>query len=327
MLYGPALLLALLIVAGGWYGYGEFQRRQQAAVEATKAKPLPDPIGRSYLGKLRAQKTILIPAPMDGTLESVEVSDGDEVFEGQLLGKIRNSSIELGKQSSVEELERAKTRLGDLESQWMAARLEASRASADLARVRSEHETASRNFTLQQKLFREGATARKTYEKSEADFRKLTEDLKEIEEAAKSSDARVRTLQSVTDEARARVKEKTEALEESDADLLTGEVKAPVTGLLIGHNKAAGEQVTRDIEDLFEIAIDLGAMAIVVDIPEALAKKLAAGGRAFVQISEAGEAPLNGTIKVIKDLQVVVEFLSPNPVIRPGMSGQVRFLD
>lgn len=327
MLYGPALLLALLIVAGGWYGYAEYQRRQKAAVEANKPKPIPDPIRLSYLGKLRAQKTVLIPAPMDGTLESVEVSDGEEVFEGQLLGKIRNTSIELGKQAAIEELEKAKARLGEVESQWMAARLEASRSSADLARVRSDHETASRHFALQQKLFREGATARRTYEKSEADFRKLSEDLKEIEEATKSADARVRALQSGVDEARARVKEKSEALEESDVDLLTGEVKAPVTGLLIGHNKTAGEQVTRDIEDLFEIAIDLGAMAIMVDIPEALAKKLAPGGRALVQITEAGEAPLNGTIKEIKDLQAVVEFLSPNPAIRPGMSGQVRFLD
>ena len=206
MLYGPALLLALLIVAGGWYGYAEYQRRQKAAVEANKPKPIPDPIRQSYLGKLRAQKTVLIPAPMDGTLESVEVSDGEEVFEGQLLGKIRNTSIELGKQAAIEELEKAKARLGEVESQWMAARLEASRSSADLARVRSDHETASRHFALQQKLFREGATARRTYEKSEADFRKLSEDLKEIEEATNSADARVRALQSGVDEARARVK-------------------------------------------------------------------------------------------------------------------------
>ena len=327
MLYGPAVVLVLLIAAGGWFGFREYQRRQQAAAEIDKTKPIPDPIGRSYLGKIRAQKTVLIPAPVDGTLESVEVSDGDEVFEGQLLGRIRNTTIETAKQASTEELERAKSRLADIESQWIAARLEASRASADLARVRSEYETASRNFDRQQKLFREGAVARKTYEKSESDFRKLAEELKGIEDATKRAEARVSALQSGTEEARLRLNEKTEALEDADAELLTGEVKAPVSGLLIGHNKNAGEQVTRDIENLFEIATDLGAMAIVVDIPEALAKKLAPGGRAFVQITEAGEAPLNGTIREIKDMQAVVDFLSPNPVIKPGMSGQVRFLD
>ena len=169
--------------------------------------------------------------------------------------------------------------------------------------------------------------ARKTYEKSESDFRKLVEELKAIEDATKRADARVSALQSGTEEARLRLSEKTEALEDADAELLTGEVKAPVSGLLIGHNKNAGEQVTRDIKDLFEIATDLGAMAIVVDIPEALAKKLAPGGRAFVQITEAGEAPLNGTIREIRDMRAVVDFLSPNPVIKPGMSGHVRFLD
>ncbi len=327
MLYGPALVLALLIAAGGWFGFGEYQRRQRAASDASKPKALPDPIRRSYVGKIRAQKTVLIPAPVDGTLESVEVSDGDEVFEGQLLGRIQNTTIETARQAAIEDLEKAKSRVAGIESQWMAARLEASRASADLARIRSEYETASRNFEKQQRLFREGAAARKTFEKSESDFKKLAEELKGIEDATKRADVRVSALQSGTDEARLRLSEKTEALEDADAQLLTGEVKAPVSGLLVGHNKSAGEQVTRDIKDLFEIAIDLGSMAIVVDIPEALAKKLVAGGRAFVQITEAGEAPLNGTVKEIKDLQAVVEFLSPNPVIKPGMSGQVRFLD
>ena len=96
MLYGPALVLSLLIVAGGWFGFGEYKRRQREVSEATKPKALPDPIGRSYIGKIRAQKTVLIPAPVAGTLESIEVSDGDEVFEGQVLGRIQNSAIVVG---------------------------------------------------------------------------------------------------------------------------------------------------------------------------------------------------------------------------------------
>jgi HlyD family secretion protein len=327
MLYGPVLLFAALIAGGSWYGYQEYQRRTLAAIEAAKPKALPDPLVQTYSGKIRARNTVLIPAPIDGTLESVDAADGDEVFEGQLLGKIQNTAVESQKQKTEEDLERAQGKVADLESQLLAARLEASRASADLAMVRSSYESASKAFDKMQRLYREGAAARKTFEKSEADFRKLVEDLKGTQDAAKSSEAKVTNLQASVEEAKTRLREATEDLEEADSELLTGTVKAPVSGLLIGHRKNPGEQVTRDIEDLFEIASDLTAMDILTEVPPELAKKLKAGGRAFVQIAEAGEAPLNGTIREINDNQAIVEFTSPSPTIKPGMTAQVRFLN
>ncbi len=327
MLYGPVMFLACLIAGGAWYGYQEYQRRNLALIEAAKPKPVADPLVQTYSGKIRARNTVLIPAPIDGTLESVEVADGEEVFEGQLLGKIQNTAVEGQKQKTEEDLDRAQGKLADMESQLLSGRLEASRASADLARVRAEYESASRGFDKLQKLYRAGAAARKTFEKSEADFRKLVEDLKGTQDSARISESKVTTLQASVEEAKTRLREKTEDLEEADTELLTGTVKAPVSGLLIGHRRNPGEQVTRDIEDLFEIASDLTAMEIITEVPPELAKKLTVGGRAFVQIAEAGEAPLNGKILEINDNQAIVEFTSPSPAIKPGMTAQVRFLN
>jgi len=327
MLYGPVLLLAAAIAGGGWYGYREYQRKTADAAEAAKPKPAPDLLGKTYPGKIRAQKTVLIPAPVEGTLESVEVTDGDEVYEGQLLGRIHNTAIEANKQRSEEDLDRTKGKVADLESQVLAAKLEASRSSSELARVRSEYEMASRNFEKLQKLFKEGAAARKTFEKSEADFRKIVEDSKGAEQSSRAAESRVKGLQSSFDDARQKLSGMTAEVEDAEAELLTAEVKAPVSGLLVMHRKNPGEEVTRDIEDLFEIAVDLSAMEITAEVPPELAGKLAAGGRVFVQIVEAGEAPLNGTIREVRDNVAVIEFISPSPTIKPGMSGQVRFLN
>ena len=326
MLYGPVMVLALVVAGGAWYGYGEYQRRERAAAEARKPKPVVDPVNQTFTGKIRAQKTVQVAAQVAGTLESLEVSDGEEVIEGQLLARILNSGLVAAKQRAVEDLDRAKGKVSDLDSQVLAARLEASRASADVARVRIEYESASRAYDRQQKLFREGATARKTYEKAEADYRKLVDETKGLEEAAARSEADVRRLNGAVEEARGRMAEKISELEDTDDELLSGEVKAPVSGLLIGHAKNAGDEVTRDIAALFEIATDLTAMEVVVEVPEVVSKKLVAGGRVFVQISEAGETPLNGVIRVVKDGKAVVEFLSPNAGVKPGMSAQVRFL-
>jgi len=327
MLYGPVLLFLGLIASSAWYAKRQYDQMESAKAEAAKPQPLPDPIGQSWPGKLRAQNTVRIPAPIDGTLESIEVQDGEEVFEGQLLGRIVNSSLEAHKTRAEEDLERARTRLSELDSQVLAARLEANRASAELTRVRSEHEAALRLVERQRKLFQEGAAARKTYEKVEADYQKLATELKGTEDAAQTAEARLKALQAGAEEARQKLNEVTEDLEEAEAEQLTGEVKATVTGLLIAHRRGAGDEVTRDIEDLFEIAADLGAMEVVVEIPPDLAGRLQVGGGALVLVAEAGEAPLNGTIRELRSDAAVVEFISPTPAIRPGATGRARFVE
>ncbi|WP_031499357.1 HlyD family secretion protein [Bryobacter aggregatus] len=325
-LYGPVALIACLIAIAAWWGYQEYRKREKVAAEASKPALLPDPLHKSYPGKLRAQKTVLVAAPVEGVLEAVDVVDGQEVFEGQVLARIQNSAVETEKQRSVEDLDRAKTKLSELESQVLAARLEASRASADLARVRSEYDTAQRLFEKTQKLYREGAAARLAYEKAEAAFFRLAGESKDLDAAAKSADARVTNLQANVETARTAVQEKTADIEDADAEMLSGEVKAPVSGLLIQHRRNAGEEVTRDMNDLFEIATDLTSMEVVVEIPEDVAKKLGPEGQALVQIAEAGETPLQGTIRELRQGTAIVAFLSPGAGIKPGMSASVRFL-
>ncbi len=327
MLYGPVALVAGIVVGGAWYGYGEYQRRERTAAEARQPKAAVDVLSQNFTGKTRAQRTVAVAAPLEGTLESLEVTDGDEVFEGQLLARIRNTGMEAAKQRSVEDLDRVKGKLSDLESQVLAARLEASRAGADLTRVRLEYDNASRAYERQQKLYREGATARKTYEKAEAEYRTLAGETKGMEEAAARSEAQVAKLSAAVEEAKGRVAEAVAELEDADAEMLLGEVKAPVSGLLIGHAKNAGDEVTRDLAKLFEIATELTAMEVVVEIPPVVDKRVSVGARALVQISEAGEAALNGTVREAAGGKAVVEFVSPSAAVRPGMSAQVRFLE
>jgi multidrug resistance efflux pump len=248
------------------------------------------------------------------------------VFEGQSLGRIVNTGLEAAKEKSIEELEKSKARLADLESQLIAARLESSRASADAARVRAELEAASREFDRQKVLFREGAGARKAYDRVAAAFEKLAEENKRLESVVRGADTRAAAVQIYVEEARTKVTDDTEELEQSDAELLTGDIKSPASGLLVNHKKNSGDTVTRDVADLFEIAIDLTELEAVVDLPAALAKQVTAGANALVQIAEAGPAPLEAKVREVKEGQVFVEFLSPSPAIRPGMTAQVRFL-
>ncbi len=324
-IYLAALLGIAALGTGAYYAFREYQKPAPQVTPSAVA-PTADPATTTYPGKIRALKTLPIPAPIDGTLEEVSVADGEEVYEGQLLARITNSTLEAAKQKSAEDLESLKTKLEGFESQLVAARLESSRASADLARARAEYETASKNFERQKLLFREGAGAKKNHDNAEAAFQKVASERAQLENAVKAADSRAAALQASVEEARAKFNEATTDAEETDAEILTGDVKAPVSGLLVNHKKNAGDQVTRDIADLFEIAVDLTALEVVVEVPKALEAKLGAGQNALVQIAEAGPAPLEAKIREVKDGQAYVEFLSPSPAIKPSMTAQVRFL-
>ncbi len=324
-IYLGALAAIAGLAALAYYAVQDYQRRQSPP-PASAANAAPDPVQTTYTGKIRARKSVLVPAPIDGTVEELTVTDGEEVFEGQVLGKIQNTAMETAKQSAAEELEKLKSKLTDLESQLIAARLESSRAAAEAVRVRSELETASRNFERQKLLFREGAGAKKSYDKAEADFASLAEENKRLENSLRVAEARASAVQKFVDEARAKATDATEEAEQAEAELLTGEIKAPVSGLLVSHKKDNGDEVTRDIADLFEIAIDLTDLEVVVDVPAALTGKIAAGSNALVQIAEAGPTPLAAKVREVKEGQAFVEFLSPSPSIRPSMTAQVRFL-
>jgi multidrug resistance efflux pump len=322
-----AALLGILALAGGG-GYYVFREYQKPKVELAAPAPAAnaDAAAMSYQGKIRAAKTLPIPAPIDGTLEELSVADGEEVSEGQLLARITNSTLELAKQEAAELLEQARTKLEGFESQLIGARLEISRASADLARVKAEYETASRAFERQKVLFREGAAAKRTYDATEAAFRKIAEERSQLEDGLRSAETRAAGLQKNAEEARAKLTEATAEQEDADAEALTGQVLSPVTGLLVNHKKNAGDQVTRDIADLFEIAVDLTAMEVVVDLTAGLTGRVSAGQAALVQVAEAGPQPLEGKVREVKEGQAYVEFVSPSPAIRPGMTAQVRFL-
>lgn len=314
----------------GWRQWDRFDqaRRAEAQKKAAPAAPVvEDPLAATYLGRIKAKKTIQIAAPLEGTMEGVEVADGQDVFEGQLLGRIRNSSLAAAKEKAEIDLASTRSKVTDLESQILAARLEASRAAADAVRLRGEADVAAKQLERQSMLYKEGATARKLYEAAQEQFQRLTEERKTAEETARRSDMALRATVNSLEEAKRRLKEREGDLEDADAEILTGDIHSPADGILIAHKRNSGEDVTREIQDLFEIATDLTELEIAVEFPPALAGKLAAGQPALLTIAEAGAAPLSGKVREVKGNIALVDFTPPTPAIRPGLTARVRFLN
>lgn len=302
-----------------------FYKRRNPVVAQKVVQPAPVVETEITLaGQIRAKNIILVGAPIEGTLEGVDVMNGQDIFEGQLLGRVQNTQLQVAEEQAKLEVERLQTRVNSLEAQLISTRLEASRADADATNARSRFTQAEKNYQRQQMLLREGATPRLTFEKAERDFQTLKTESEAVSEIARQASSKVEVTGQNLDEARKLLSEKQEDLDNVQQQLIGAEVHSPVDGLLIAHRAESGGAVTRDMKDLFQIAVNLGELQLTANVTPQQAAKLHPGQQAMILVAEAGNQPLGGIVESIKDGQLVVNFTSPDPAIRPGLTAQIR---
>jgi multidrug resistance efflux pump len=303
------------------------QNLKSAAKAAQPAQKVAPPTFQgsevSISGRVQAQKVVNVPAPIEGTIETFAVDVGDDVYEGQVLARIRNSKLDNALEISSADLEKAQSRVQDMEAGIIAARLEASRARADASRARSEFDRAAKVYTRQKMLYSEGATPRLVYEKAEREYNSTKDENDTKSAIAQQEEDRVAALTRDLDTLKRSFDERTQTLEQVKGDLAAGEVHSPVDGTVVSRRGQPGEQVNRAMDDLFRIATTMSAMEVVVEPPPPQLQRIHAGQRAAIHIAEVPDQPISGAVREVKGSQVVVEFISPTPLIKPGLTAQV----
>lgn len=313
-----------LAAAGGGGGYWLWKSKQSvpAKKEAPAPAPLPPGTVVKYQGTLAARNIVGVDVPVDGILEEFPVKPGDEVFEGQILGSVVNDVLVEHEREAGLDLERMKTRLETLESQMLSARLEESSKAADASRAASERQRAERMYQRQQMLHREGATPRKTFEAAQAAFDAAKAEEDTVAALAKSLRDRVEQIIKDIDVAKRQVTQAEAAYEEAKTGLAAAQLLSPVDGVIISIQKQAGEEVKAGMEGLIQIAVDLTMMEAVIEPEPAVLARIKAGLPAQVNVAETADT-LSGQVRLVENNKVYVEFASPTPLIRPGMTASV----
>jgi multidrug resistance efflux pump len=276
----------------------------------------------SLAGKIAAQKIVNVPAPIDGIIESFAVDAGDNVFEGQVLARIKNARVSSAMEMATAELDKAETRVKNTEAAIVSTRLEASRARADAARAKNDLDRAEKNYNRQKLLFAEGATPRLTYEKSENDYNILKDEAESKTALAQQADDRAAQLNRDLDAFKRMLDEQSQAMERAKSDATGGEVRSPVDGLILSRRGQAGEEVSRSMDDLFRIATAMSAMEVIVEPTPPQLARIRAGQAAAIHLAEVSDA-IEGTVREVVGSQVIVDFISPTPLIKPGLTAQV----
>ena len=320
-----AVGLAMLAVVGaagwGWWWLQHKPAQKAPRKETQAAKPAP--VELSLQGKIQARKIVNVAAPIDGTLDQYLVNVGEEVFEGEVLARIKNSGLDTAEQNARVDAERAQAKVTDLEAQLIAARLELSRTRSDVVRAKSQYEQAQKVYERQRMLLDAGATPRLTFEKAEKDFQNAKSDYDGFQGTEHNADDRIASLTQEIQNSKNMVQQKSKDLDNAEAEIAGGEVRSEVSGLVIARRGQPGDAVDQSMKDLLQIAVDLSSLEVAADGDPRALQAIRQGQPASIEIAES-PSPIDGVVREIKAGQVFVDFTSPSAVIRPGLTARIK---
>jgi multidrug resistance efflux pump len=275
-------------------------------------------------GTIRPQNVTGVGADTPGFIEALLVEPGQDVFQGQVLARIGAQNLESARETAANGVEKAQDQVAKAEAAVNAARLELSRAEADATRSQMALDRAGTAFTRQQALYREGATPRLTYEKALADYQAAQKDFEIMDTAARTGRDHVQAVLREVEVAKKSLAERRDALADAQDNLSASEVRSPVDGYVVSRAGEVGKTAIEYGNKLFQIATDLYALQVVLEPKAETLKRIIPGMPALVLVLDLQSSGLQGTVKEIKDNQVIVEFASGNPAIKPGMVADVR---
>jgi len=316
------VLFALAVGVVVWRGRRHPVAPPKAAVTAAAIAAARNEV--TLQGKIRPQHITGVGASVSGFIEAFLVEPGQDVYQGQVLARIGAQGLESAREVAQAALERAQEQVSQAEAVVTAARLELSRAEADAQRSRMAMERAERASTRQQTLFREGATPRLVYEKALQEYEAALKEYDLIDATMRTGREHIQSGMDQVAGAKKIVADKTQALEDAQDNLAAAEVHSPVDGYVVSRKGEVGGSAGIS-DELFQIATDLYALEVAVEPKAELLKRIVPGQEALVLVLDLQNTAMPGVVREIKDNQIIVEFNSTLPTIKPGMQADVRF--
>jgi multidrug resistance efflux pump len=276
-------------------------------------------------GKITPRHVTGVGAPVPGFIEAFLVEAGQDVYEGQVLARVGAQGLESAREAAQAALDRAQEQVTKGEAAVNAARLELSRAEADAARSRLALDRAERLRDRQQTLFREGATPRLVYEKALQEYEAAQRDYAPIDATVRTGREQVQGTLTDLDASRKIVAGAMQQLEEARENLAAAEMHSPVDGYVVSRKGEVGENAAQLGDQMFQIATDLFALEVAVDLKPELLKRIVPGQPALVLVLDLQSVAMQGVVREVKNNQAIVEFDSALSAIKPGMQADVRF--
>jgi multidrug resistance efflux pump len=315
-------ILAIALIGAGVLSHR--LKKTAPPVQAGAPAVLQNPNEITISGTIRAVHVVGVGSKVEGNIEAFMVDVGEEVFEGQVLARIGAGGLEAAREQAAASVDLAQQQVSTAESAVSSAKMEASRADADLERSRLQVDRSQKTFERQATLHRAGATPKLKYEAAVAEYEASVKEFEIMDKASRAARDGVQTANERLSAAKTNLAQRSEELEEAQGAFEAAEVRSPVGGVIVGRQGEAGKPSRDYGEQLFQIATDLFTLEVVADPKPEDLKRIHPGQQALVLALDLHSAGMSGVVKEIKDGQVIVEFASATPSIKPGMRADVR---
>jgi multidrug resistance efflux pump len=319
--------VGLLVIAGATFAVIRWRiaHRPKPAPIATIAR---SPVAEVTLsGHVEPRTVVSVAAPMDGVLDTYFVEVGQEIYQGQLLGRIRNPKFEDVHQHAVADLDKAQARVTALSGEQLKARLETSRAAADQSRAHNDVARLQKDYDRQQGLWAVGATPRLVWEKAQKDYNDANADAERQDAAAQAAAQREAAITRDLEAANKAVTDAAAVVERAKSDAVAAEIHSPADGIVLERQESQGLAVDPSMKELLKIGTDLTSLQtssqLVAAADPSTLSRIHPGQAAVVRVPELSPDPIAGTVREVRGSDVIVDFTVPEAPPKLGQSAQV----
>ncbi len=324
------LLLAAVAIAALSAGCSKKEAGETAAAAPVSVEPVRQQAMRRIIeadGILYPRDQAALAAKVSAPVRRFYVNRGAHVKAGQLLAELENRDLAAAAAAGAAQFEQAEANYRS--TSGAAVPEEVDKARADVAAAEQSMDAASRLLESREKLFREGALARRlvdearvAYAQSRSQLDTARTHLRGFEgigkrEQVKSAAAQVDAARAQYDAARAQVS--------------YSELRSPIAGVVTDRPLYPGEMASAGA--ILLTVMDISRVVARANVPPEAAGLLRLGQAATITVTPGGpEAP--GRVTVVSPaldpnsatVQVWVEAANPEERLKPGAAVRVSIV-
>lgn len=267
-------------------------------------------------GRLSANEQVSIIPKASGTVETVSVSLGDVVEEGDTLFIIEQNDYA----RNVEQAQNS-VQLAQKSVDQAANGLNSAKINFELNKDKIEN--AMLNLERTRILYEEGAVSKSQLEQAELSASQLSLDALQ----GQVKQAEISYQQSISQLEQARV-----GYDQAQSGLENTVVKSPIKGTVSALNVVEGQIAAAS--QVAATVVEMDRVYLQVNVVEKIVTKLEEGQKAQVRVSALSEEFIESTIEYVSptadprsQLYTVRVYLdNPDKAIKPGMSGDVKLI-
>jgi multidrug efflux pump subunit AcrA (membrane-fusion protein) len=314
-----AALCAVCLLTAGCAKKEAAEAEGVASVEVTRAAEEP-------IREVVEADAVLFPIDQASVMPKISapvqkffVNRGDHVKAGQLLAVLENRDLVAAENAAKSQVDQAEANLRSTESAAVPEAI--TKAQTDVASDQEQMDAARRVLESRQKLFQDGALARKSvddaavaYAQAKAQYETAREHLRAFESVGKQE--QIKTAQAQLAAAQAQYRS-------AAAQVSYSEIASPIAGVIADRPLYAGEMAAPGSPLL--TVMDTSRVVARANIPQALTANIRIGNAAVIRLAD-GRTEVAARVTVVSPatdpasttLQVWAEATNPGERLKPG---------